>query len=82
MFVRQKPDNNELCRGAILHFKLRKDQLPEHPDKVWSGTIHKILIDIDDRSQQRYYLVTLTDPGYDETDLVYPEQVVKPPLPD
>lgn len=75
--IRSYPEKRDGSVGGTLFYTLRADQYPTRPDKVWSGRIEKILIDINGRSQLRYYLVTTLGADHEgEAELVYPEQVV------
>lgn len=69
--------DKEATLGDILVYRLRDDQLPDHPQQLWRGVIKMVLTSIYDKTQQRYYLVTSLEAGYEgDRELVYPQQVV------
>lgn len=69
----------------VISYKLRKDQQPTHPDKVWHGRVIEIQGNIislyqdteQEQEQQRHFVVEMIDDGWQgEEDIVYPSQVV------
>lgn len=74
---RSYPDKQEVQIGDIVLYRLRREQEPVHPEKIWHGQIEMILVNIHDRSQRHYYLITSLEEEYKgQQDLVYPDQVV------
>lgn len=72
-----KHPGKEARIGNVLVYKLRPDQYPEDPDELWCGKIEMILVDINDKDQRYYYLITSIQAGYNgERELVYPDQVI------
>lgn len=70
-----RPLFNEPQIGDTLLYKLRAEDLPKDPAKIWHGVVKLILVDILDRTQPRYYIVqSLEHPGCEE--LVYPVQYI------
>lgn len=66
---------DEPCVGDTLLYKMRLEDLPTDPDRIWHGLIKHVLVEISDHSRPHYYIVqSIEHPDCDEW--VYPVQYV------
>jgi hypothetical protein len=66
---------HDLRIGDTIFYKLRPQDLPTDPDKLWKGRVRSVIVD-----SPRYVdslVVDILEPGFeDDTEIVYPEQLV------
>ncbi|HZS78595.1 MAG TPA: hypothetical protein VFA41_18435 [Ktedonobacteraceae bacterium] len=69
-------DKQQLKEGAIIIYRLRPDQLPTNPDRLWTGRIIKVF---PERANiESGVVVKLLDSGYEEdTEVVTLRQIVR-----
>lgn len=85
MVIHRFIEEEHIGDTLLYRLKLRQDNpaTPTEALRLWRGRIIRILIDSADRSQDRYYLVQVLEPGFEGCEeVIFPFQVAgfEPPF--